>query len=71
MKNEGILNPNVEGIVGGHKTIHQQLEEDSSGEIDAVVIDDFGANRYATIVEPGVKENQFVDNYDPDNNQQQ
>jgi len=23
MKNEGILNANVEGIVGGHKTIHQ------------------------------------------------
>jgi hypothetical protein len=61
-KNEGILEANIEGVRAGHKTIFQQPEDSSSGEIDAVVIDDYGANRYATIAEPPPKENQHEEN---------
>ena len=56
-KNEGIMEANFPGVKAGHKTIFQQAEGSSSGEIDAVVIDDYGANRYGTIAEPEPKEN--------------
>lgn len=60
-KNEGIMEANIPGVIAGHKTIFQQPEDSSSGEIDAVVIDDYGANRYGTIAEPEPKEHQHVE----------
>jgi hypothetical protein len=51
------MEANFPGVKAGHKTIFQQAEGSSSGEIDAVVIDDYGANRYGTIAEPEPKEN--------------
>ena len=61
-RNEGIMEANIPGVIAGHKTIFYQPEDSSSGEIDAVVIDDYGANRYGTMAEPVPKENQHVDN---------
>lgn len=56
------MEANIPGVIAGHKTIFYQPEDSDSGEIDAVVIDDFGANRYGTIAEPAEKANQHVDN---------
>jgi ribonucleoside-diphosphate reductase alpha chain len=41
----------------GGKQLYYFNTYDGSGEIDAVVIDDYGANRYGTIAEPEPKEN--------------
>jgi hypothetical protein len=53
--NEGILEGNIKGVVGGHKTIFERPDEEnpSSDENladDVMVIDDYGANRGATII---------------------
>lgn len=61
-RNEGIMEANIPGVIAGHKTIFQQPEDSSSGEIEAVVIDDYGVNRHGTIAEPEPREYQHVEN---------
>lgn len=53
---------NTPGVIAGHKTIFQQPEDSSDGEIEAVVIDDYGAGRHGTLAEPQIKDNVFKEN---------
>lgn len=62
------MEANIPGVIAGHHTIYQQPADDSDGEIEAVVIDDFGANRYATIVEPQPNNHQQIDTKHAENN---
>jgi hypothetical protein len=51
-REEGMMEANIPGVIAGKKTIYKQPDDSSSGEIDVVVLDDYGANRYGTIAEP-------------------
>lgn len=49
------MEANIRGVVGGHKTIFERPDEEngSSDENladDVMVVDDYGANRGATII---------------------